>query len=219
MTLRRAFGSIFILTLVVYALALARPALFLGWIDRLSFATQKDLEASTSVAPAPVDIALADISFPEVDEPLVEDANGEVATETDAEDASRIVIPRMGVNAEVLENDSDAALWQGVWHIPGSAQPGKEGNIVLAAHRWLHKPPHPETFYLIDKLIVGDQIYYDHQGSRYEYRVMKTFIVDPDDVEILRQDENKLTLFTCTPLYSTKQRYVVTAELVNVTGI
>lgn len=131
--------------------------------------------------------------------------------------SNRLIIPRMGVDADVIESDSPQALRKGLWHIPGSAFPGENGNIVISAHRWLHKPPSPKTFYLIDKLEVNDPIYYDFGPSRYEYRVNETFVASPEDVHILKQDENKLTLFTCTPLYSTKQRYVVTAVLKSVT--
>ena len=122
----------------------------------------------------------------------------------------------MGVNAVVFEGETKEALRKGLWHIPGSALPGSNGNIVISAHRWLYRPPNPKTFYLIDKLEVGDPIYYDYKGVRYNYVVTKTFIVNPEDVHILSQDENKLTLFTCTPLFSTSQRYVVSAELVSV---
>lgn len=207
--------------MAVYAFALARPAFFLGAYDYVAARINGDTTVSTTAYTTSFEkeedgfIDFADISFPEVD-PRNEGGEstgspiGSAAGET-----NRLIVPAMGVDAGIIESASQEALMQGVWHIPGSARPGEDGNIVIAAHRWLHKPPHPETFYLIDKLKVGDPIFYDFNGTRYEYRVTKTFIVNPDDVEILAQDENKLTLFTCTPLYSTKQRYVVTAELVS----
>ena len=127
--------------------------------------------------------------------------------------ANRLIIPRMGVDDRVIISDSPDSLNRGLWHIPGSAVPGSPGNVVIAAHRWLYKPPSPKTFYLIDKLEEGDPIIYEYGNRRYIYSVTQRFIVDPEDVQILSQDENKLTLFTCTPLYSTKQRYVINAEL------
>ena len=123
----------------------------------------------------------------------------------------------MGVDADIFDGPDQKTLMKGLWHIPGSAVPGTNGNIVISAHRWLYKPPNPKTFFLIDKMQVGDPIYYDYGPSRYEYKVTKTFIVNPEDVSILKQDENKLTLFTCTPLYTTKQRQIIVATLVSVT--
>jgi len=149
----------------------------------------------------------------------VQKNNEVVAIATTAKDplkTNRLIIPRMGVDADVLDGPTQATLNKGLWHIPGSAVPGQDGNIVISAHRWLYKPPNPKTFYLIETLKVGDPIYYNYHGSRYTYRVSKTFVVNPDDVHILKQDENKLTLFTCTPLYSTKQRLVVNADLVSI---
>jgi len=135
-------------------------------------------------------------------------ATGEISSSR-----NRLVIPRMGVDADVILSDTQDALGKGLWHIPGSALPGSPGNIVISAHRWLHKPPSEKTFYLIDELEDGDKIFYEYGNTRYTYIVSKHFVVEPDDVHILSQDENKLTLFTCTPLYSTTHRYVVNAEL------
>jgi len=140
-----------------------------------------------------------------------------IHNEPQAEIASnRLIVPSMGVDADVIMSNTEDALKKGLWHIPGSATPGTNGNIVIAAHRWLYKPPSNKTFYLIDKVSVGDPIYYDYEGIRYTYRVTETEIVQPDDVGILSQSENKLTLFTCHPLFSTKQRIVITAELESV---
>lgn len=122
-------------------------------------------------------------------------------------------IPKIGVDGEIIVSESDEALNEGLWHIPGSAFPGEKGNVVIAAHRWLYTPPHPETFYDLDKLKPGDTIMYVYKGVKYTYIVSGFEIVGPKDVRILKQDETKLTLFTCHPLYSTKERYVVTAKL------
>jgi sortase A len=167
-------------------------------------------------------VDLESINF-DIESLLKEEQTNDQAIPTTTQSApsqqNRLIVPRMGVDAQVFDGSTQQALSKGLWHIPGSAVPSQNGNIVISAHRWLYKPPNPKTFYLIDKMQIGDPIYYDYHASRYTYKVTKIFIVNPDDVHILKQDENKLTLFTCTPLYSTKQRQVVVAELISVDDI
>ncbi len=130
-----------------------------------------------------------------------------------------LIIPTIGVNGPVILSDTQSALNKGFWHIPGSAVPGQHGNIVVSSHRWLYRPPNPVTFYRIDEVKIGDPVYYNFDKKRYTYQVTETKVVDPTDVHILDQNEDKLTLFTCHPLFSTKQRYVVIAKLLSVTDI
>lgn len=141
----------------------------------------------------------------------------EVSSDLAAED--HLIIPSIGVNGEVIISKDQSALDRGFWHIPGSALPGTPGNIVISSHRWLHVPPHPVTFYRIDEVKIGDPIYYNYAGKRYTYKVTEMKIVEPTEVSILSQEEDKLTLFTCHPLFSTAQRYVVIAKLSSVDDI
>jgi len=132
---------------------------------------------------------------------------------------NHLIIPSIGVNGPVIISTSQDALNKGFWHIPGSAVPGQPGNIVISSHRWLYRPPNPVTFYRINEVKVGDPIYYNFDRKRYTYVVTETKIVEPTEVSILDQSQDKLTLFTCTPLFSTKQRYVVIAKLITVDDI
>jgi sortase A len=85
---------------------------------------------------------------------------------------------------------------------------------VISAHRWKFRPPDTRTFYNIDKLAVGDEIKIFWQGKAYYYRVRETKVVTPDQTEILYPTkEPQLTLFSCTPLFSTSHRLVVVADL------
>jgi len=106
------------------------------------------------------------------------------------------------------------------WHIPGTADPVQAAkynkNFTLGAHRYAYRPPSKNTFYNLDKVAVGDivQVYWD--GQEYNYQVDEVKVVEPEDVEILEPgDENKITLFTCTPLFTSKQRLVVTGRPIN----
>lgn len=125
-----------------------------------------------------------------------------------------IVIPKMGVDAAIYEGGAEM-LNRGVWHLPRTSTPDQGGNTVLSAHRWLYEPPDPRTFWDIDKMEVGDEVYVKWQDKEYTYRVISTEVVTPDRVDILLPtDKPTLTFFSCTPLYSTSHRLVVKAELV-----
>lgn len=149
------------------------------------------------------------------------DVNG-IATDTPgayqeaATGTPRIMIPSIGVNMEIVADESDeqTAFARGAWLLPGTAEPGGvSGNAVIAAHRYLYTSG-PNTFYHLDKLKEGNRILIDWQGKHYTYRVRDSFVVSPQMVEILKQTEKPiLTLFTCHPVFTTKSRLVVTAEL------
>ncbi len=232
---RRAYQLLILGTLAIFAALLIWPEFFIrGYYAIVEPSTLAPINSIVKPNSQKRSIKLEDINFNI--EPINNGSNGNGTTTSTASTntsdntnasqnaastthtllENRLVIPRMGVDAEVIISDSQSVLRKGLWHIPGTALPGENGNIVIAGHRWLYKPPSPKTFYSIDKLEVGDAILYYYQGSLYTYKVTEYAIVNPDDVYILNQDENKLTLFTCTPLYSTKQRYVVTAKLESV---
>jgi len=151
------------------------------------------------------------LDFSEGVEPTVGQDDG-AATGT-----TRIMIPAIGVNMEIVvdETDEQTAFSRGAWLLPGTAEPGgTSGNAVIAAHRYLYTSG-PNTFYHLDKLKEGNRILIDWQGKHYTYRVRDSFVVSPQMVEILKQTEKPiLTLFTCHPVFTTKSRLVVTAELV-----
>ncbi len=125
-----------------------------------------------------------------------------------------LIIPKIGVRIPVVEGDSKAALSRGAWRIPGTSDDPLRGNMVLSAHRFRYRPPLATTFYLLDKIAPGDTFTLSWQGRPYVYRVAQTFVVEPTATEILQPTPAPVvTLFTCTPLFSTAQRLVVVGEL------
>jgi sortase A len=100
-------------------------------------------------------------------------------------------------------------LDKGPGHWPGTALPGRLGNVVVAGHRVSHDRP----FYDIDKLKKGDEIVFTIDGGTYVYLVTKLEIVDPDALWIVSQTPTKTaTLFACHPKGSTKKRIVAFAD-------
>jgi LPXTG-site transpeptidase (sortase) family protein len=133
---------------------------------------------------------------------------------------NRIIIPRMGVDTTILEGDTETMLWQGVVRMDIGSKPEQGGNTIITAHRYLHTPGSAganKSFYNIHMLETGDTITVEWGGSTYVYAVDAVKVVDPTAVEILHNSkEPKLTLFSCTPIFTSEKRHVVTAKLVSV---
>ena len=110
--------------------------------------------------------------------------------------------------------DSDD-LWNGIWHKKRTGDPFNGGNMVVTAHRFLYLGSR-DTFYHLPKIQIDDRIYVTWGGQEYEYRVMETFEVTADQVSIEDStEEHILTLYTCTPLWTSARRFVVRAVPVN----
>ena len=129
---------------------------------------------------------------------------------------NRLIITKIGVNAPIVESQSAKyGLSKGVWHLPESSTPDKGGNTVITGHRFKYLPPHNMTFYLFHKLEVGDLVSVIWHEKDYLYRIREIKIVDKTDLSILKPtSEPILTLFTCHPIYSTENRLVVIAGLI-----
>ncbi len=131
---------------------------------------------------------------------------------------ARIVVPRLGLDAIVVEleslNDADN-LKRGPGHIPGTAYPGQEGNCVISGHRTTYGAP----FRHIEQLAPGDEIILVTAEARYVYLVYDQRIVLPTDLTVLEQGgEPKVTLTACHPWYSAARRIVVLGRLAGKEG-
>jgi sortase A len=109
-----------------------------------------------------------------------------------------------------------ADLTRGPGHYPGTALPGEDGNFAVAGHRTTYGAP----FYHLDQLTDGDEIIVTDRNRRsYTYRFIEQRIVNPGDSSVLGSDplgngRPLLTLTTCHPRFSARQRMIVFAELV-----
>jgi len=120
----------------------------------------------------------------------------------------RIEIPRLGLKAIVAEGVSAGTLRRAVGHLPGTALPGGDGNVVLAAHR--------DTFFRpLKDVREGDDIELTTPQGRYGYKVEATQVVDPGRTDLLEAEgPPRLTLVTCYPFYlvgSAPDRFIVRA--------
>lgn len=126
-----------------------------------------------------------------------------------------LIIPKIGVKIPIVEGTTESVLNKGAWRLPETSTPDKGSNTVITGHRWKYRPPSEKTFYLLDKLEVGDAFKITWEGKDYNYKIIGVSIVLPTDVWVLNPTSKSIvTLITCTPLFSTKNRLVIKAELV-----
>jgi len=126
--------------------------------------------------------------------------------------AIRIQIPALNIDAPVVQGDGWEQLKKGVGQNIGSANPGQTGNVVLSAHNDVYG----ELFRYLDKLAPGDQVVLYTQQRQYVYVVDRTAIVEPTAVEVMASTGSPtVTLISCYPYLVNKQRIVVFARLQN----
>ena len=129
------------------------------------------------------------------------------------EAAGRLRIPEIGADYVVLDGTADAHLRKGPGFFPETPFPGSGGTTAVAGHRTTYGAP----FRDIDDLDRGDPIVVEMPYARFEYRVERTRIVDPDAFWVTdRVGYERLVLTACHPLYSAAQRIVVFARQVRV---
>jgi sortase A len=116
--------------------------------------------------------------------------------------------------------DDEATLAESALHVEGTGFPWEEGaNVYIAGHRIGYEGEASHlVYYDLDVLQNGDEVILtDADGTRYTYRVFRSFVVDPDDYHVTEPITGKsvVSLQTCTlPDYS--ERLVVQAELADV---
>jgi sortase A len=126
--------------------------------------------------------------------------------------AVRLQIPALSVDAPVIQGDGWEQLKKGVGQYVGSVSPGEEGNVVLSAHNDVYG----ELFRYLDRLAPGDQVVIYSQQRQYTYIVDRTVIVEPTAVEVMASTGSPtVTLISCYPYLVNDKRIVVFARLQN----
>ncbi len=142
---------------------------------------------------------------------------------------NRLYIPRIDKNVPLvnvpnhqnwneLEKNIQSGLRQGVVVHPISHTPGNFGNFFITGHSSYYawdKGRFKDVFALLHEVKVGDLVEVYWEGKKYVYKMKYSEVVPPTAVEVLNQPTDKflITLMTCTPVGTNKNRLVLTGEL------
>ena len=133
---------------------------------------------------------------------------------------TKLIIPKKGIDLKVLvvEGTTPSALRAGAGHYPGTPLPGEAGNVGIAGHRTTFGRP----FNHLDELRPGDQVLLVTPFKIYHYVAVAPFaghsnpwVTTPKDFSVVQNVPGKyyLTLTTCNPKGSARQRLVLRLEL------
>ena len=143
-------------------------------------------------------------------QPMVQSLSSLPIPTSAPDQAIRIQIPAIKIDAPVVQGDGWEQLKKGVGQSVHSVNPGQNGNIVLSAHNDVYG----ELFRYLDKLAPGDQVILYTQQRQYTYIVDRTAVVEPTAVEVMASTGSPtVTLISCYPYLVDKQRIVVFARL------
>ena len=151
-----------------------------------------------------------DAEIPEHLQPLYQSMAALPTPTPSSQQAIRIQIPAIGVDAPIVLGDGWDQLKKGVAMNVRSPDAGQTGNLILSAHNDVYG----EIFRYLDQLKEGDIITIYSSQHTYTYVVRDSKVVEPSAVEVMAQTQEKLvTLISCYPYMVDKKRIVVTAVL------
>ncbi|HUD20908.1 MAG TPA: sortase [Candidatus Saccharimonadales bacterium] len=137
-----------------------------------------------------------------------------------------VTISKIGITAPIIFGvaaaDIESQLKNGVVYYQDTALPGEIGNTVLVGHSsdypW-DTGAYKNIFALLDKLTAGDQIQVSYEHQILTYSVTENKIVKPNEVSVLKKtDQPTLTLVTCYPVGTSRNRLIIRAGLTSGTA-
>ena len=144
---------------------------------------------------------------------------------------NRLIIPAINLDVPLVESsltsnkdwtetsfDSDLENW--VVKYPTTPNPGEEWNAFFFGHtsqEYWKKNPYGTVFRNIPQLKENDKIQVVREWVLYEYKVVKTVVVRPKEVndtyiEFWEEGKEYITLMWCYPIGRTDKRMMVFAE-------
>lgn len=193
----------------------------LWWTDVVGNRAQAEIVRELPFEPVPTATPSASASAPAgpVIAPPRHDDPPVMAEPPHATTFATIQVPRWdGEPERPISQGTDRATVLdvlGAGHYEGTAMPGGIGNFAVAGHRTTYAKP----FNRVAELQVGDPLVIRTTDNIwYVYRVTSTEIVAPTDVDVIAPvpgvpgavpTERMITLTTCHPMFSAKQRFIV----------
>ena len=140
---------------------------------------------------------------------------------------NRLIIPKLNVDVPLnfgisLDGVMDA-MNRGVVHYRvngASAYPGEVGNFVVMGHSAgdiYSGNQYKFIFSGLERLEVGDIMYVHYNSVRYTYKMVGSEIIWPTEVSklVINTDKPMMTLVTCWPLGTSRQRLLIRAEQIS----
>ena len=122
----------------------------------------------------------------------------------------RLTILSANINHYVVFGATNKKLEYGPGYILGTSLPGTGGNFAIAGHRTTYGAP----FGNLDRVQVGETIIFQTNTNQYKYKIIEVKIVSPEDNYVLKNyGDDRITLTTCHPKFSAKQRLIVIGQL------
>lgn len=128
---------------------------------------------------------------------------GTVNSVTQTGTATRLVIPKLDLDRPVLLSPIESQTWQvdhlgqSIGHLEGTAPPGSNSNLVLAAHVTLAANVYG-PFASLAQLAPGDVVYVYSGDQKFEYIIDNQQTVDRTAVEVTYPSASgQVTLITC----------------------
>ena len=126
---------------------------------------------------------------------------------------ARLEIPKIDVDVLVVPGVEVDDLKKGPGHFPNTPLPGQLGNAAIAGHRTTYGSP----FFDVDQLEPGDELVVTMaNGEQFVYEVTGSTIVAPSDSWVIQTEDPTvatLTLTSCDPAYTARNRIVIFSEL------
>lgn len=139
---------------------------------------------------------------------------GSVNSITQAGLANRLVIPGLNLDAPIILSPIENQSWkvdhlgQSIGHLEGTAPPGSNSNLVLAAHVTVSTDVNG-PFFNLNQLAPGDVVYVYDEGQEFEYIVDSMQTVDRTAIDVtFPSDTGQITLITCSNWDHNEQRYI-----------
>ena len=123
-------------------------------------------------------------------------------------------ISSINVKQYVLAGTNENTLELGPGHYSSTALPGTGGNVGIAGHRTTYGAPFTD----LDALQIGDNLLLTVDSKTYHYQVDSIDVVGAVGGEYVLFDrgDDRLTLTTCHPKYSAKERLIVSGILTKI---
>ncbi|MEL5899118.1 class D sortase [Clostridium sporogenes] len=131
-------------------------------------------------------------------------------TNGDGDKIAIMEIPSISLQSIIVEGTNMDDLRYYLGHFKNTAMPGISGNFSIAGHS---STIYNEILNELYKVNIKDEIKIKTLTGEYDYIITKKFVVEPSEVGVLDQDENKKSMTIVTYTDKGKKRLIVKAEM------